>query len=121
VLPKARVVAVLLDPETPAFEPGWADIERAARVLGLRTVLVQVANERDIDAAYTRVLATGADAMLFGGGPVLRSQLQQIVALAARHAIPTIYELRDDVEAGGLIELLGQLRRGARRAFTPVA
>jgi ABC-type uncharacterized transport system substrate-binding protein len=116
LLPKARVVAVLLDPETPAFEPGWADIERAARVLGLRTVLVQVANERDIDAAYTRVLATGADAMLFGGGPVLRSQLQQIVALAARHAIPTIYELRDYVEAGGLMSYSASFAGAYRQA-----
>ena len=116
LLPKARVVAVLLDPETPAFEPGWPDIERAARFLGLRTVLVQVANERDIDAAYTRVLATGADAMLFGGGPVLRSQLQLIVSLAARHAIPTIYELRDYVEAGGLISYSASFAGAYRQA-----
>jgi ABC-type uncharacterized transport system substrate-binding protein len=116
LLPNARVVAVLLDPETPAFEPGWPGIETAARVLGLRTVLVQVANERDVDAAFTRVLATGADAMLFGGGPVLRSQLQQVVALAARHAIPTIYELRDYVEAGGLMSYSASFPGAYRQA-----
>jgi putative tryptophan/tyrosine transport system substrate-binding protein len=61
-------------------------------------------------------LATGADAMLFGGGPVLRSQLQQVVALAARHAIPTIYELRDYVEAGGLMSYSASFPGAYRQA-----
>jgi putative ABC transport system substrate-binding protein len=77
---------------------------------------VQVANERDLDAAFTRVVAASADAMLFGGGPVLRSQLQQVVALAARHAIPAVYELRDYVEAGGLISYAASFPGAYRQA-----
>src|SRR5262249_1998301 len=71
---------------------------------------------------------------LFGGGPVLQSRLQDVVALAARHAIPTIYELRDYVEAGGLISYAasqpgayrqagvyaGKLLKGAKPAELPV-
>jgi putative ABC transport system substrate-binding protein len=53
---------------------------------------------------------------LFGGGPVLRSQLEKVVALAARHAIPTIYELRDYVEAGGLISYAASFPGAYRQA-----
>src|SRR5215471_1107029 len=52
----------------------------------------------------------------WGGGPVLRSQLEQVVALAARHAIPTIYELRDYVEAGGLISYAASFPGAYRQA-----
>jgi len=63
-----------------------------------------------------RIVATGAGALLFGGGPVLRGQLHQIVALAARHALPTIYELRDYVEAGGLISYAASFPAAYRQA-----
>jgi ABC-type uncharacterized transport system substrate-binding protein len=114
LVPKLAVVAVLLDPENPSFEV--PRIETAARALGLRIVAVKVANERDVDAAFARIVATRADAVLFGGGPVLRSQLPQVVALAARHAIPMIYELRDYVEAGGLISYAASFPGAYRQA-----
>jgi len=133
LVPKAAVVAVLLDP-TPAFEVGLPDMETAARSLGLRLVLVKAASEHDLDAAFARMASTGADAILFGGGPVLQSRLRDVVALAARHAIPTIYELRDYVEAGGLISYAasqpgayrqagvyaGKILKGAKPSELPV-
>ena len=113
LVPKISVVAVLLEPDT-AFEIGL--IETAARALGLQIVPVKLARERDLDAAFDRIVATGAGALLFGGGPVLRGQLHQIVALAARHALPTIYELRDYVEAGGLISYAASFPAAYRQA-----
>jgi putative ABC transport system substrate-binding protein len=104
----------LLDPENPSFEV--PSIETAAHALGLRIVPVKVSSEHDLDAAFARILATGAGAMLLGGGPVLRSQLEQVVALAAPHAIPTIYELRDYVEAGGLISYAASFPGAYRQA-----
>src|SRR3954465_7189401 len=92
LVPKISLVAVLLDPDT-TFEIEL--IETAARALGLQIVPVTLASERDLHAAFDRIVATGAGALLFGGGPVLRGQIHQIVALAARHALPTIYEFRD--------------------------
>jgi putative ABC transport system substrate-binding protein len=103
VVPKASNVAVLLDPENTGLEVELPSLEAAARVLGVQVAFVRLANEHDLEAAFARIVATGADAVVFGGGPVLRSQLQQVVTLAARHAIPIIYELRAYVEAGGLI------------------
>ena len=70
LVPKISVVAVLLDPDT-IFEIEL--VETAARALGLQIVPVKLASERDLDAAFDRVVATGAGALLFGGGPVLRS------------------------------------------------
>jgi putative ABC transport system substrate-binding protein len=113
LVPKVSVVAVLLDPDT-AFEMG--PLETAARTLGLRIVVAKLANERDLDAAFDRIVATGAGALLFGGGPVLRGQLPQIVTLAAHYALPTIYELRDYVEAGGLMSYAASFPRAYRQA-----
>jgi putative ABC transport system substrate-binding protein len=133
LVPKVSLVAILLDPiedypfETPA-------IETAARDLGLQIVVVKPASEHDLDAAFARIVTTGAGAVLFGGGPVLRTQVQQLIALAARHAIPVIYELRDYVEAGGLISYgtsfpdayrqagvyAGRILKGAKPAELPI-
>jgi putative ABC transport system substrate-binding protein len=107
------VVAVLLDPDG-TFEIGL--VETAARARGLQIVVVRLASERDLDAAFDRIVAAGAGALLFGGGPVLRSHLQRTVALAARHALPTIYELREYVEAGGLISYAASFPAAYRQA-----
>jgi putative ABC transport system substrate-binding protein len=116
LVPRIAAVAVLLDPDNLGFEVGLPSIETAARALGLQLVSVTLESERHLDAAFARIVATGAGAMLFGGGPVLRSQLDQVVALAARHAIPTIYELRDYVQAGGLISYAASFTGAYRQA-----
>jgi putative ABC transport system substrate-binding protein len=113
LVPKISLVAVLLDPDA-TFEIEL--VETAARALDLQIVPVKLASERDLDAAFDRIVATGAGALLFGGGPVLRGQLHQIVALAARHALPTIYELRDYVEAGGLLSYSASFPAAYRQA-----
>jgi len=136
LVPKVSLVAILLDPDSAGsgFEIGMPSIETAARVLGLQIVVVKPASEHDFDAAFARIVTTGAGAVLFGGGPVLRTQVQQLIALAARHAIPVIYEVRDYVEAGGLISYgtsfpdayrqagvyAGRILKGAKPAELPV-
>ena len=137
LVPTVSLVAILLDPADSAgsgFEIGMPSIETAARVLDLQIVVVKPASEHDLDAAFGRIITTGAGAVLFGGGPVLRTQVQQLIALAARHAIPVIYELRDYVEAGGLISYgasfpgayrqagayAGRILKGAKPAELPV-
>jgi putative ABC transport system substrate-binding protein len=134
LVPKVSLVAILLDPDSAVSGFDMPSIETAARVLGLQIVVVKPASEHDFDAAFARIVTTGAGAVLFGGGPVLRTQVQQLIALAARHAIPVIYELRDYVEAGGLISYgasfpgayrqagvyAGRILKGAKPAELPV-
>src|SRR5262245_39739249 len=103
LVPRATLVAMLIDPSTGGFEAGLPSIEAAARAFGLKTIQVKPAGADDLDAAFDRIVASGAGAVLFGGGPVLRSRMPQIIALAARHALPVVYELRDYAEAGGLV------------------
>ena len=78
---KITIVAVLIDPQGD-FEAGLPTVETAARALGLQLVLVKAASEHDLDAAFARIVTARADAVLFGGGPVVRSQLRRVVALA---------------------------------------
>jgi len=131
LVPKISVVAVLLDPDT-AFEIEL--VETAARALGLQIVPVKLASERDLDAAFDRIVATGAGALLFGGGPVLRGQLHQIVALALGARLPTMHGFREYVEVGGLMsygpnlpdlfrraaEFVDKILRGAKPGDIPV-
>ena len=109
-------------------------MEAAGRALGMRIVLVNVIGEHEIDIAFDRIVATGAGAVLLGGGPLLFANRARIVAQAARHLIPIIYELRDYVEAGGLFSYsasfpgayrqagiyAGRILRGATPADLPV-
>ena len=115
LIPKMAVVAILMDRDS-VFEIGLPDIEAAARVLGVKIVPIKVASDHDLDAAFDRIIGAKSDAVLFGGGPMLRSQLKQVVALASRHAIPTIYELRDYVEAGGLLSYAASFPGAYRQA-----
>ena len=65
--------------------------------------MVNAANEREFDAAFATVVQAGAGGLLIGSGPFLLSQRRQLVALAARHALPTVYNQREYAEVGGLI------------------
>jgi putative ABC transport system substrate-binding protein len=116
LVPKVAVVAVLSDPDNPGFEAGRADLEAAAGALGMQVVIVQTAGAQGLEAAFDRIVATGAGGLLLGGGPVLRSQRRRVVDLANRHRLPTIYELRDYVEAGGLISYSASLTAAYRQA-----
>jgi putative ABC transport system substrate-binding protein len=133
LVPKVSLVAILLDPEAGGLFD-MRSIEKAAHILGLQVVVAKPASEHDIDAAFARIASMGAGAVLFGGGPALRTQMQQLIVLATRHAIPVIYELRDYVEAGGLISYgasfpdayrqagvyAGRILKGAKPAELPV-
>jgi putative ABC transport system substrate-binding protein len=78
-------------------------MEAAARALGRQILIVKAGNESAIDAAFATVIQAGAGALFVGTGPFYNSQRQKLVALAARHALPASYHLRDFVEAGGLM------------------
>jgi putative ABC transport system substrate-binding protein len=103
LVPKASVIAVLHDPNGPETEVELRDLEEAGRAIGRQILIVKAANEREFHAAIATVVQAGAGGLLIGSGPFFLSQRRQLVALASRHALPTIYNEREYAEVGGLI------------------
>ena len=100
IVPNATVVAVLSEGRDP--EEDWL-LEDAARALGLRLQTLAAASDRDLEAAFAAMSEKRADAALVGTGATFLNRRTQIVALATRHAIPTIYPRREYITDGGLI------------------
>ena len=103
LVPKAALVAVLADPNYGGAEADLQGAEAAGRVLGKQIMVEKAAGQGEFEAAFAKFAQAGAGALLVAGGSVFTSQRQAIVALAARHALPTIYSNREYVTAGGLI------------------
>src|SRR5262245_19201905 len=103
LVPKASMIAVLRDPNGPDVESESRDLEEAARAIGHQILMVNAANEREVHAAFAKVVQAGAGGLLIGSGPFFLSQRRQLVAVAGRHALPTMYNRREYAEVGGLI------------------
>src|SRR5262249_2991712 len=69
----------------------------------VRLAVVSAVTENDFDQVFARLAQQGTDALLVSADPLFASRREQLVALAARHAIPALYEIREFVEAGGLM------------------
>ncbi len=109
LVPSAAIIAVLQDPNWPGTAIQMPDIEKTARQLGKTLVVVKAASEGDLAQAFETIRSSGAHALLVGGSPMFSSNRRTLVALAARYRLPAIYDLRDHVEAGGLISYAGSL------------
>jgi len=103
LVPKASIIAVLRDPNGADVESQSRDLEEAARAIGRQILMVNAANEREFHAAFAKVVQAGAGGLLIPSTVFFISQRRQLVALAARHALPTVYSLREYAEVGGLI------------------
>ena len=103
LVPKAPVIAVLHDPNGVDTEAELRDLEEAGRAIGRQILIAKAANEREFNGAFATVVQAGAGGLLVGSGPFFLSQRRQLVTLAARHALPTIYNQREYAEVGGLI------------------
>jgi putative ABC transport system substrate-binding protein len=99
----ATRIAVLVDPKQPPTERFVSDVRAAASASGQQIEVLYVGSEREIETAFTTLVQRGAGALDSGIGGFLFSQRERIVALAARHRIPTIYGQREAVAAGGLM------------------
>jgi ABC-type uncharacterized transport system substrate-binding protein len=101
--PGAARIAVLVDPKWPITEPFVSQVRAAASAMGQQLIVLDVSSGREIETAFTTLVEHGADALHVGIGSFILSQREWIVALAARHRIPTIYPWREAVAAGGLM------------------
>src|SRR5262245_5074716 len=103
LVPRANVIAALVDPSFPEAVEELRPIEEAASAIGQKIVPFKAENDRDFDAAFTQMIQAGASALVVMGSPFFTSKSRSLVALSARHNIPTIYDQRDYVVGGGLI------------------
>jgi putative ABC transport system substrate-binding protein len=117
---KTSVFAVLGDINYPAFEAGLPALETASRALGRQMVVVKISSEREFEGAFAEIVQAGANALLVSGSAFFTSQRRALVALAARHAIPAIYDQRDFVVDGGLISYSASFTGAYRQAGTYV-
>jgi len=103
LVPPPAAIAWLRDPRTPTFEMEEKEVPPAARELGRQLLVLNAQSEREIDAAFATIVQSRAGAMLVGNSIFLNNRRRQLAALAARHGVPAIGNIREFVVAGGLM------------------
>ena len=103
LVPSATVMGFLVKPTNPTSESQVADVRAAARERGVDLLVANAGSERDIDAAFASFVQQRVNAIVIGADSPFLSRRDQLVGLAARHALPAIYNLREFVDDGGLI------------------
>ena len=116
LVPSAASIAVLLNPTNANFQTQLRGVQDAARDLGQQVSILSANTEREIDVAFATVAQSGARALLVGSDPFFSSERDQVIALAARHAIPVIYQGREFATAGGLASYGPSLADAYRQA-----
>jgi len=115
VVPKAELIALLVNPNNPNRGGQIRDTQEAARALGRQILLLEASREDDFERTFATLVQKHAGAVLVSADAFFNSRRDQIVALAARHAVPTIYEFRQFVTAGGFISYGTSLTDGYRQ------
>jgi putative tryptophan/tyrosine transport system substrate-binding protein len=132
--PTATTIVLLLNPLDPEGSAEPPDAQDAARRLSLKLVVLNASTEREIDTAFATMAEQQVGGLVVASDPFLFSRREQIVDLAARHALPAIYSNREYVSAGGLVSYgnsvpeayrhagpyIGRLLRGAKPSDLPV-
>jgi putative ABC transport system substrate-binding protein len=103
LLPGTATIGFLGNPNNPTFEPTTRDLLAAAAIVGLKVEVLKASTDSEIDAAFASAVQARTGALLVEADPLFITRIERIVALAARHAIPTMYSFREYVVAGGLI------------------
>ena len=115
LVPHARAIALLVNPNNLQNRV-VREMQEAARAKGVQLPILYAGSESEIDAAFASLVQGNADALVVTAEPFINSRRQQIVALAARHAVPAIYGIREYVAAGGLISYGASLTAVYRQA-----
>lgn len=134
LVPTASTIAFLMNPSGPAADTQLVEMQAAARTLGVRLDVMHSSTAAEIDQAFSVLGQRRPDALMLGADPFFQVRRDQLVALAAQYAIPTMYEWREFVDAGGLISYsprrtdtmhqmgvyAGQILQGAKPSELPV-
>jgi putative ABC transport system substrate-binding protein len=103
IVPNARTIAVMLDPNRAVAQGQLEEVTTAAAQTRVKLVVIKASREVDFESAFAQIAAQNAEALQVCANPLFAARRQQIVSLAAHHRIPAIYEWRDFAEAGGLM------------------
>jgi putative ABC transport system substrate-binding protein len=103
LVPPPATIAWLRNPSNPGFEIEERDVDSAARELGRHLLSLDAESPREIDAAFATMVQSRAGALLIGSGVLFNTRRRQLAALAARHGVPAISNIREFVVAGGLM------------------
>jgi putative ABC transport system substrate-binding protein len=117
LVPKAtKIAAILENPISPDTGAERRDLLAAAQAIGQQLIVLNVSSDREIETAFATLVQRGAGTLYAGTGAFLNSQRERIVALAARHGVPAIYNWREAVAAGGLISYAPSITDAYRQA-----
>jgi putative tryptophan/tyrosine transport system substrate-binding protein len=133
LVPKASTIGLLVSP-APDLDAQRSDMQVATQAMGQQLIVLNVSSDRDIETAFATLVQRGAGALLVGSTPFLTSHRERLIALAAHHALPAIYNLREFVAAGGLMSYgssitdafhqsgiyVGRILKGEKPADLPV-
>jgi len=134
LIPAAARVGLLVNPKFRATERAMRDVTTAASAIGLQVDVVQASDSREIESVFGTLVHNKADALLVGPGAFFVGRRLQLAILAARHALPAVYNVREYPEAGGLMSYgtnvrdayrqigvyVGRILKGAKPADLPV-
>jgi putative tryptophan/tyrosine transport system substrate-binding protein len=134
LVPQATTIGVLLNPAYSGSASQLSDVQEAARTLNLQVHILQASTDREIESAFEAVAARGIQALMVAADPFFDTRRDILVALSARQAIPTMYQFREFVAAGGLMSYgidvadayrqvgryAGRILKGERPADLPI-
>jgi putative tryptophan/tyrosine transport system substrate-binding protein len=134
LVPQVATIGFLLDPNFPSAEEQSKDMQEAARAIGLHIHVLRANTDREIEMAFEIVAHDRIGALAVAASPFFDARRDTVVALAARHAVPTMYHFREFAAAGGLMSYgidpidayrqvgvyAGRILKGAKPADLPV-
>jgi putative ABC transport system substrate-binding protein len=134
LVPQVALIAVLSNPDISEVEARFSDLQEAGRTLGLQLLFQSVRSQSDLDMAFSTMAAQNAGALFVDGNPFFVSRRDQLIGLAARHALPTIYFEHEFPLVGGLMSYgpnfaeayrqagvyVGRILKGTKTADLPV-
>ena len=110
LLPKVNSIALLVNPTSPIATAQISELEEGARVIGVQLQIFKASRKDEFAAAFADLVRKHADAIVVAADPAFNDGRDQLVTLAARHAVPAVYEWREFVEAGGLMSYGANLK-----------
>ena len=134
LVPQVGLIGLLVNPNNANAEHDMREVQKAAQAKGVQLHVLKAGTEDEFESVFTSLIQLHAGALVVGADPFFNSRREELVVLAARHAVPAIYEWRESVAAGGLISYgpsltsiyrqigiyAGRILSGAKPADLPV-